>query len=391
MDKERFQQMEKRLNEQAEATQAMNETLNKFLAVMANQEAARNIIPPPPAPTPLVTTPLQASQPSRVKLGVPSHFDGDRAQGHAFLTSCELYISLTQSDFVDEQVHIHWALLYFKGGRAASFAERILRQELQSGKMCFASWHDFTEEFAVTFCPENEATTALIQLKPDRYYQGKRNVEVYIDKFKDLIDLSSGTDPIAIVLKFCRGLNQMTQDRIAESGTDRPGDMDFNSWFKAARHLDLNCLANEAFHLASRCPLIHSAPIPTTYAPPPRTPFSFACSHPPTTTIPAAMHTPLRALPLGIPMDVDHTRTFKPLVQTCYRCGQTSHISKECGLRHDVRYMTLDEEDSFLQQIMANCDAAVAAAAESMTYTATSEGTLVEREVEDADFVRSSG
>jgi hypothetical protein len=43
MDEERFQQMEKRLNEQAEATRAMNETLNKFLAVMANQEAARNV------------------------------------------------------------------------------------------------------------------------------------------------------------------------------------------------------------------------------------------------------------------------------------------------------------------------------------------------------------
>jgi hypothetical protein len=40
IDEERFQQMEKRLNEQAEATRAMNETLNKFLAVMANQEAA---------------------------------------------------------------------------------------------------------------------------------------------------------------------------------------------------------------------------------------------------------------------------------------------------------------------------------------------------------------
>jgi hypothetical protein len=77
-------------------------------------------------------------------------------------TSCELYISLTQSDFVDKQVRIHWALSYFKGGHAASFAERILRQELQSGKMCFASWHDFTQEFAATFCPENEATTALM-------------------------------------------------------------------------------------------------------------------------------------------------------------------------------------------------------------------------------------
>jgi hypothetical protein len=90
-------------------------------------------------------------------------------------------------------------------------------------------------------------------------------------------------------------------------------------------------------------------------------------------------------------MDVDRTRTFKPLVQTCYCCGQTGHISKDCNLHHDVCHMTLDEEDSFIQWIMANRDAAVAAAAESMTYMATSEGTLVEREVEDADFVQSSG
>jgi hypothetical protein len=33
--------------------------------------------------------------------------------------------------------------------------------------------------------------------------------------------MSSYTDPIAIVLKFCWGLNVMMQDKIAESGTDR--------------------------------------------------------------------------------------------------------------------------------------------------------------------------
>jgi hypothetical protein len=59
-------------------------------------------------------------------------------------------------------------------------------------------------------------------------------MEAYIDKFKDLIDLSGYTDPIAIVLKFRKELNLMTQDRIAESGIDRPSDMDFNGWFKAA-------------------------------------------------------------------------------------------------------------------------------------------------------------
>jgi hypothetical protein len=52
--------------------------------------------------------------------------------------------------------------------------------------------------------------------------------------------------------------------------------------------------------------------------------------------------------------------------------------------------MTLDEQDEFIQWIMANRDAAVAATAELMTQTGTSEGTLVEREVDESDFVRSS-
>jgi hypothetical protein len=64
MDNERFQQMEKRLNGQVEATQSLNETLNKFIAIMGNQEAARNVTPPPPVSTPLVITPLQVLRPS---------------------------------------------------------------------------------------------------------------------------------------------------------------------------------------------------------------------------------------------------------------------------------------------------------------------------------------
>jgi hypothetical protein len=66
------------------------------------------------------------------------------------------------------------------------------------------------------------------------------------------MDMSGYIDPIAIFLKFCRGLNAMMQDRIIKSGIDRPRDNNFDSWFKAAHQLYLNHLANEAFHYALR-------------------------------------------------------------------------------------------------------------------------------------------
>jgi hypothetical protein len=53
--------------------------------------------------------------------------------------------------------------------------------------------------------------------------------------------------------------------------------------------------------------------------------------------------------------------------------------------------MTLDEQDAFIQHIMANRDAEMVAVAESTMLACTSEGTVVEHEVNKSDFVRSSG
>jgi hypothetical protein len=53
--------------------------------------------------------------------------------------------------------------------------------------------------------------------------------------------------------------------------------------------------------------------------------------------------------------------------------------------------MTLDEQDEFIQNIMADRDAEMDAVAGSTTQTETSEGTVVECEVDESDFVRSSG
>jgi hypothetical protein len=138
----------------------------------------------------------------QIKLATPDNFDGDRSKGCAFLTSCKLYLSLTGPDYPNEQSRIHWALLFFKSGHAATFAKHIVRQQMRTGVMAFADWMDFTSGFMSTFCPENEATSMLMCLESDRYFQGQRNVEAYINEFKDLIDMSSYTDPIAIIMTF---------------------------------------------------------------------------------------------------------------------------------------------------------------------------------------------
>jgi hypothetical protein len=89
----------------------------------------------------------------------------------------------------------------------------VVRQERKSGQMTFTDWNKFTVEFVSTFCPENELMTALMELESKCYFQGRQNIDTYIDKFKNLIDMSGYIDPIAIILKFCRGLNVMTPVR----------------------------------------------------------------------------------------------------------------------------------------------------------------------------------
>jgi hypothetical protein len=137
----------------------------------------------------------------QIKPASPDNFDGDRSKGRAFLTSCELYLSLAGPYYPDEQARIHWALLFFKSRCAVTFSECIVRQEMRTGVMAFANWTDFTSEFMSTFCPENKAMSALMRLESDRYFQGQRNVEAYIDKFKDLVDMSGYRHCLEIPLR----------------------------------------------------------------------------------------------------------------------------------------------------------------------------------------------
>src|SRR3981189_1921171 len=179
------------------------------------------------------------------------------------------------------------------------------------------------------------------------------------------------------------------QDRIAESGTDRPADDDPDGWYKAARCFDLNQLANEAFHASST-----ERSAPALHAPDSRTTYSFACTSAPTQYFKPA-HTsapplfrPTTPLHPGIPMDIDAQHAKASTPHTCHRCGSPNHLIRDCPRRFDVRHMCTEEIDDFFATVLARHDAI---ASGSSSAVSEAEGTVVEREVTEEDFVRHSG
>ena len=106
-------------------------------------------------------------------------------------------------------------------------------------------------EFIKEFFPRNETQRAITRLETTAYFQGKGSVDDYIDKFKDLIDLSGYTDGLAIVVKFRRGLDPEIQNYIANMMEGRPDDDDVDGWYVAASRCDENRTTNAAFHSSS--------------------------------------------------------------------------------------------------------------------------------------------
>jgi hypothetical protein len=360
-----FDILENELLAQRNVTNTMQDTLNHIMqrlnelgAVQQLQQIPQHApampqpAPQPPQPPP---QPVAAPQRNRLKPAVPQDFDGDRKKGRAFLNSCTLYMQLCANEFADDQAKIHWALTYMKSGRASAFANRVIRSETRNpGVPRYASWDAFRTTFVTTFCPENEATDAILRLESTSYFQGRRTVDQYIDEFEDLVDLSGYTDNIAIVIKFRRGLSPAIQDRVAESGTDRPGDADPAAWYRIARRYDQNRLANEAFHSSSTRRMASSTTTTASNAPVPRFATPLTSAVPPT-----ASHFPRpppRPLPPGIPMDIDSSKA-KQTPQTCYRCGQAGHVLRDCPRRFNVRHMSNDEREDLLMNLLAEKDA----------------------------------
>jgi Retrotransposon gag protein len=311
--------------------------------------------------TPLPMSPTPSAPPSllrRPKAASPEVFDGERSKGRAFLTSCLLYLSLRSPEFANDQDRIQWILSYMKIGRAATFAQRILRAEMRTGIPSFPTLNDFYKTFETEFCPENETTHALMRLESEKYFQGRRSVNSYIDEFRELIDLAGLYDSTSVVLKFRRGLNPAIQDKIAESET-RPENQDLHGWYEKARRIDENHRTNEAFNSGSSRRSAH--PNSSTY--------SNSSTH--FRSFPKA---PSSAPP---PDGRHHTKPEPP----CGLCGIPGHSSKTCYVKHKIRNMSAEDRQDWVASLLATDELDAEDGANS-----TSEGVIEDIATPEEDF-----
>ena len=303
--------------------------------------------------TPPTQPPIIPTSRSQLKASPPNEFSGDRRAGLSFLNSCKLYLSLCNEEFSDEQTRIHWALSYMKEGRAAQFSDRVLRREAHDRIPMFATWSDFEREFTTQFLPPHRNVEAANRLESTSFYQGKRTVEEYLDEFLYLVDEAGYEEGLGVVMKFRRGLNPSLQNQIATLGEGRPKDSDPEAWYAAARLHEQSRASNVAFVNSRPTPapirqLIPVRPNPFTPLCAPAAPtFQRAAFNPDTSN-------PSNARP--VPMDVDAAKKRNTTTLSCYRCNELGHLSKDCPRRFDVRFMTSDEHDEWIQQVMVAKD-----------------------------------
>ena len=123
----------------------------------------------------------------------------------------------------------------------------------------------------------------------------------------------------------------------------RPSDMVPTDWYTAARTIDQNRATNEAFWSSYQTP--SAAPTPSCLAT-----FNTVRFQAPERSA-NHQHAPTPRNP--VLMDIDASQKMQPLPFSCYRCGKPWHKAADCPTRFDIRELSIDDLQPYLEDHLA--------------------------------------
>ena len=152
----------------------------------------------------------------------------------------------------------------------------------------------------------------------------------------ELVAEAGYTDLKIVVVKFRKGLDSQIQNTIAMMAYGRPSDSSPENWYEAAKNIDQNHSANEAFKTAYRAP-VSTCPLPNLLCTVQQSLFQA----PP---VPHTLPTPSSSTHV----DAGVVQKKEPTPMTCYRCHKPGHKALDCPLRFDIRLLTNEELENEL-------------------------------------------
>ena len=217
---------------------------------------------------------------------------------------------------------------------AAKWAERIFQwEERNRGYSKFLDWEEFHKEFRRDFCPAHSNVVAINKLESTGYYQKSRSVNNYLDKFVELVVEAGYTNSKTTIVKFQKGLDLQIQNTIATMAYGRPSNASLEAWYEAAKNVNQNHAANEAFKLAYQAP-----------GPDPVHPTSVPVQVPAQSIICLQQIAHTHPIPTSlVPMEIDRSQQSNMTSLTCYQCHQPGHKVPDCPLNFNIRSMTIEE------------------------------------------------
>src|SRR5258708_35663377 len=152
--------------------------------------------PPPPQPS---TAPPPPPKPPKVS--TPSPFSGVQDNLDCFKAECSLYLSMSQSEFLDKCSNVLFVLSYMKGGSTVPWATQKISSILYPANTEEVTWAGFVLELDKMFAdPNHQATT---QRKLATLCQGDSSVEELIQEFEIHGPISGLVDHFEQVIPPC--------------------------------------------------------------------------------------------------------------------------------------------------------------------------------------------